>query len=150
MNPIHLLSGALKLLEDNGVAHGEFRDSRGRHCVMGALLTVLGTTYHDRDIRDSGYQQAVTALADLTPTAGELRKLLDDMDLQPWQKALMPNVFRYEYLIARHNDSHSPADVLTWVRQARDSLVAQAVQDGSAPLPYELPANTGRELVGAA
>lgn len=41
MNPADVLERAADLIEANGLAKGILKDDKGRHCAMGAILTVL-------------------------------------------------------------------------------------------------------------
>lgn len=142
-NPVEILTNTLKLLEDKGLARGTFRNATdGSHCTLGAMMAVSGyLPCNGRLVSvamwDSEFMQAAYAVhkamygCDATALAGLNSRALLTLNR-----------------ITSYNDHNPDGLTVRAVRQARNELVAEAITNGSAPLPYELPASDGRESVG--
>lgn len=141
-NPVEILTGAIKVLEDGGVAKGAFRSTGSSHCALGAMMAVSGYVPSSGVLTgaamwDTDFMQAVYAV----------HKAMYGCDA-----TALPCVNSRALLtlnrITSYNDHNHDGLTVRAVRQARNELVAEAITNGSAPLPYELPTSDGRESVG--
>lgn len=134
MNAIKILTDSLSILETGGVAKRKFKDGE-KHCTLGAMLQTTGV---------SPTTQGISMLAVFIKEFMDAANAVCDAMIGQHDENALTTLNR----VTAWNDSHEPREVLAAVRIARDALIVKAILDGSAPLPYELPA-ASRELASA-
>lgn len=106
MNPADVLERAADLIEANGLAKGILKDDKGRHCAMGAILTVLDGRY---DVSIGATIDALVATLPEYPT--------EYPEILPWSPVVLWN-----------NDvDRTEAEVIEAFRQAAKNFRNEAV-----------------------